>query len=315
MRRFCICVLLLVTLVGCSTKMGYYFLDWVIEWKLEEYVTLNQQQQIEFESTLNEFLIWHRSEELPRYEQQLSQLLILFDSQALTPALWAKQVDEAKAHWARILVFVEPSLVVLISSFSDNQVQQVIAQLRVDEKRLNQKYLGKDHHALVEMADKRIEKRVKRWIGKLSKQQIKAIHEYNLSRASTLDMWLEYRHEWIRLFEQALKNRRNQSALSHSLKVLMLEPDRIKSDIYKASVDSNTEKFGELLIRLNGLATSQQKRRFKNKLQGLITDLIELSDQSVNAPHNNKSEQLKSVMKDSLSNEGLYRQVLLNKGL
>ncbi|GIU07806.1 hypothetical protein TUM4445_13810 [Shewanella sp. MBTL60-112-B2] len=259
--------------------MGYYFLDWVIEWKLEEYVTLNKQQQIEFETTLNEFLIWHRTEELPRYEQQLSQLLLLFDKQTLTPALWAEQVDEAKAHWARILGFVEPPFIPLISSFSDDQVKQVIEQLRVNEKKLNQKYLGKDSQALVEMANKRIEKQVTKWLGKLSKQQKQAINEYNLSRASTLDMWLEYRHEWIRLFEQALKNRHNPSALSHSLRVLMLEPDSIKSEIYKASVEANTAKFGALLIRLNGLATSKQKQRFNNKLRDLITDLNQLSEQ------------------------------------
>ncbi|WP_220759331.1 MULTISPECIES: DUF6279 family lipoprotein [unclassified Shewanella] len=279
MRKLCIGFLLLVTLVGCSTKMGYYFLDWVIEWKLEEYVTLNKQQQIEFETTLNEFLIWHRTEELPRYEQQLSQLLLLFDKQTLTPALWAEQVDEAKAHWARILGFVEPPFIPLISSFSDDQVKQVIEQLRVNEKKLNQKYLGKDSQALVEMANKRIEKQVTKWLGKLSKQQKQAINEYNLSRASTLDMWLEYRHEWIRLFEQALKNRHNPSALSHSLRVLMLEPDSIKSEIYKASVEANTAKFGALLIRLNGLATSKQKQRFNNKLRDLITDLNQLSEQ------------------------------------
>ena len=279
MRKFCICVLLLVTLVGCSTKMGYYFLDWVIEWKLEEYVSLNKQQQIQFETALNDFLIWHRSEELPRYEEQLSQVLILFNRQTLTPALWAEQVDEAKAHWARILGFVEPSFILLISTFSDEQVKQVIAQLRVNEKKLNKKYLGKDSQALVEMANMRIEKQVTKWLGKLSKQQKLAINEYNLNRASTLDMWLEYRHEWIRLFEQALKNRHNQSALSHSLRVLLLEPDRIKSDIYQASVESNTAKFGELLIQLNQLATREQKRQFENKLRGLIIDVSELSEQ------------------------------------
>ncbi|MCG9729405.1 DUF6279 family lipoprotein [Shewanella sp. Isolate13] len=286
MRTISLYALLLVTLLGCSTKMGYYFLDWLIEWKLEEYVTLNNQQQKQFQHDLDQFLTWHRTEELPRYEKQLLQLALAFEKQTLTPQLWAQHVEQAKSHWARTLEFVTPSLVALMSSFSDKQVQQVIAQLRVDEKRLNQKYLGKDHQALVEMADERIEKRVKRWIGKLTQEQKQAIHQYNLSRATTLDMWLEYRHEWIRLFEQALKNRQNQLALSHSLTILMSQPDRLKSAAYKTALDANTQDFGQLLITLNLLASSQQKRRFQKKLASLITDLSELSGSRIQSARN-----------------------------
>ncbi|WP_220767652.1 DUF6279 family lipoprotein [Shewanella sp. MBTL60-007] len=286
MRKISLYALLLVTLLGCSTKMGYYFLDWLIEWKLEEYVTLNNQQQKQFQHDLEQFLIWHRTEELPRYEKQLLQLALAFEKQTLTPQLWAQHVEQAKSHWARTLEFVTPSLVALMSSFSDKQVQQVIAQLRVDEKKLNQKYLGKDHQALVQMADERIEKRVKRWIGKLTQEQKQAIHQYNLSRATTLDMWLEYRHEWIRLFEQALKNRHNQVALSHSLTILMSQPDRLRSAAYKTALDANTQNFGQLLITLNLLASGQQKRRFQKKLASLITDLSELSGSRIQSARN-----------------------------
>ncbi|MGS0681413.1 DUF6279 family lipoprotein [Shewanella sp. 125m-7] len=277
MNKVWLWALLILSLAGCSTKMGYYFLDWAIEWKLDEYVTLNDLQQTQFDAALNGFLIWHRKEELVRYEQQLSQLSTAINDNSLTPTLWANHVQQAKNHWSRVFEFIKPSLVPIISSFSDEQVKQVIAQLRLDEKELNQKYLGKDQQALIAMADKRTNKRIKKWLGRLTEQQKYTIHEYNLGRASTLDMWLEYRHEWIRLFQQALKNRHNQAALSHSLTVLMTQPDSLKSDTYKASLDANTEKFGAMLISLNQQATDKQKRHFQKKLAALQEDLIELS--------------------------------------
>ncbi|ABZ77015.1 conserved hypothetical protein [Shewanella halifaxensis HAW-EB4] len=278
MKKVGLWVLLLVSLVGCSTKMGYYFLDWVIEWKLEEYVSLTSGQQAQFDSALNQFLIWHRAEELPLYAKQLSQFSLEFEQASLTPAVWAAQVEQLKQHWLRTFEFIKPFIVPMISSFTDEQVKQVIAQLRVDEKALNRKYLGKDRQALVEMADKRINKRIKKWIGKLTSKQKQAIHEYNLGRSSNLDMWLEYRHEWIRLLSLALKNRHNQAALSHSLTVLMTQPDRLKSDVYKTTLDNNTEQFGTLLVRLNLLATISQKKHFQAKLDALIVDLNELSE-------------------------------------
>ena len=278
-KKLGLCLFILIMFAGCSTKVGYYFLDWAIEWKLEEYVTLNDEQQQQFEVALDEFLVWHRAQELRRYQAQLSQLLAEFNHQSFTLQSWNDHVVSAKSHWTRVFDFVEPSIVPIISSLSDEQVEQIIAQLRVEEKELNKKYLGKDQAALVQMADERIEKRIKKWMGKLTPTQKAAIHEYNTVRSDTLDMWLEYRHDWIRLFSQALKNRRNQVALSHSLTLLMTQPETVKSKAYKAVLDNNSKMFGELIIKLEALASTKQKQRFNKKLNTLITEITEISQE------------------------------------
>ncbi len=278
-KKLCLWAFILISFLGCSTKVGYYFLDWAIEWKLEEYVTLNDKQEQQFDVALDDFLVWHRKQELPRYQAQLSQLSAQFNSQSFTQQSWDDHLVAGKSHWIRVFDFVEPSLVPIISSFSDQQVEQIIAQLRVDEKELNKKYLGKSRSELIDMADERIEKRLKRWMGKLTTAQKLAVHEYNVARGDTLDMWLEYRHEWIRLFSQALKNRHNQMALSHSLSLLMTQPDTVKSKAYKAVLDNNSTMFGELLIKLDGLASTKQKQRFNKKLNTLIKDLTEISQE------------------------------------
>ena len=280
MRKLVIAILLIFGLVACSTKMSYYFLDWAIEWKLEQYVTLNSEQQELFDDALQQFLLWHRSEELPRYEQQLAKLSTALQQQSMTSAVWTEHVDEAKKHWSRTFDYLLPSLLPIVASFTDEQVAEVIGQLKTDEQELNEKYLGKTQAELVEMADERINKRVKKWLGSLSKEQKEAIHQYNLARGSTLDMWLEYRREWSRLLVQALKNRQNEKALSHSLTVLLTEPDKLRSKAYKQVLDNNTAQFGQLLILLNEQASTKQKRYFSNKMAALQQDLIELSEDS-----------------------------------
>lgn len=262
MKKLILLGLLSLSLIGCSTKVGYYFLDWVIEWKLEEYVTLDDKQEKQFELTLDAFLVWHRTQELPRYKDQLVRLAAEINHQRFSIESWNEHVGLVKAHWIRVFDFVEPSLIPIISSFSDEQVKQVVAQLRVGEKELNEKYLGKSQSQLIEMADERIEQRVKKLIGKLSTAQKSAINDYNVARADTLDMWLEHRHEWIRLFSQALKNRKNQVALSHSLRLLMTQPERLKSKAYQAILNDNTAMFGMLLLNINNLASKGQRQRF-----------------------------------------------------
>ena len=65
-RRLALAALLL-TQVGCSsTSFFYNRLDTLINWYVDDYVTLTRDQRAEFENQLNELLTWHRREELPR---------------------------------------------------------------------------------------------------------------------------------------------------------------------------------------------------------------------------------------------------------
>jgi hypothetical protein len=90
-------------------------------------------------------------------------------------------------------------------------------------------------------------------------------------------MWLEYRHEWLRVFEQALSRRDNSHLLTQNMIMLMTQPDNLKSEIHKQKLLKNTENFGALLINLNHTLQDKQRKKFNKKLNVLIDDLNELS--------------------------------------
>ncbi|MGX9463260.1 DUF6279 family lipoprotein [Shewanella sp. A14] len=271
-------VLLMCTIffVGCSTKVSYFFLDWAIEWEVEEYVDLNREQQDKFDLVVEDFLVWHRQEELPRYRDQLQLLSIQANQHTLTPALWQQQVKMAKAHWYRIFNVVMPELLQIIASFDDTQVQQVLTQLKKEQKDLIEEYAGKDQTELVQDSDKRIEKSVKEWTGNVTDTQKKIIHQANSERLTTLDMWLEYRHEWLRQFEQALLRRSENDYFVQQMTQLMTAPDELKSTVYRDKLDENTHKFGAMLIELNESFSEKQRKHFNRKLSELVDDLTEL---------------------------------------
>lgn len=262
--------------VGCSTKVSYFFLDWAIEWEVEEYVDLNRDQQNKFDQVVERFLVWHRQEELPRYRDQLSLLSTQANDFSLTPELWQQQVTMAKAHWYRIFNFVMPDLLPIIASFDDKQVQQVLAQLKKEQKELIEEYAGKDQAELIKDSDKRIEKQLTEWTGSVSDAQKHIIHQANTERLATLDMWLEYRHEWLRQFEQALLRRHETDYFSAQMTRLLTAPDELKSSIYRDNVDINTHKFGVMLIALNQTFSDKQRKHFNDKLTQLVNDLTEL---------------------------------------
>jgi truncated hemoglobin YjbI len=277
LKKLLLPLILLFSLNACSTKVSYFFLDWAIEWEVEEYVSLDESQQKQFNAIVKKFLVWHRQVELPKYSAQLQELLQLLQQDKLTTELWVSQVDQAKAHWFRIFHFLLPELVPMMASLSDEQVTEIIAQLKKEQQELSDEYAGKSQAELIEKSDKSLIEQADDWLGSVTDEQKALIHQNNSQRLATLDMWLEYRHEWLRVFEQALSRRDNSHLLTQNMIMLMTQPDNLKSEIHKQKLLKNTENFGALLINLNHTLQDKQRKKFNKKLNALINDLNELS--------------------------------------
>ncbi|MCC4831416.1 hypothetical protein BCU84_18455 [Shewanella sp. 10N.286.51.B7] len=279
MKKSFVPILLVVFLVGCSTKFSYFFLDWAIEWRVEEYVTLDKSQQKQFDVLLDKFLIWHQKDELLRYSQQLNTLSTAIETQTVTPEMWQQQVTDAKAHWFRIFDFILPDLLPILASLSDEQANGMIEQLKQDNKDLNKKYAGKTQQELLEDSNDKILDRIDDWLGSVSTEQQSLVKNYNKQRIATLDMWLEYRLEWLREFQQAIEMRDDERLLEQRMRLLMTSPDELKSEVYQQHVDQNSRLFGQLVIDINRSLSAKQRQHFTGKMEELITDLSDLSSE------------------------------------
>lgn len=284
-------VMLLVFVLGlsaCSTKFSYRFLDWAIGWEQEDYVTLDKSQQKVFDTLIEKLVQWHQSTELSQYAAQLTQVENLIKTNALTPQLWVEQVDIAKRHWFRLFEFSLPELLPIVMSLNDEQVKQILAKLREDERELVKKFAGKTAEQLQKDADSNLQEQFNDWLGSVSATQKELIHQYNQQRLSTLDMWLEYRHEWLRQFEVALWQRADKALLTERLTLLMTQADELKSEQHKVLLRKNTEAFGTLLLAINArlLAinaslSEKQSTHFYKKLDKLIQDFTELNQEAI----------------------------------
>ena len=277
-------VMLLVFVLGlsaCSTKFSYRFLDWAIGWEQEDYVTLDKSQQKVFDTLIEKLVQWHQSTELSQYAAQLTQVENLIKTNALTPQLWVEQVDIAKRHWFRLFEFALPELLPIVMSLNDDQVKQILAKLREDERELVKKFAGKTAEQLQKDADNNLQEQFNDWLGSVSETQKELIHQHNQQRLSTLDMWLEYRHEWLRQFEVALWQRADKALLTERLTLLMTQPDELKSEQHKVLLRKNTEAFGTLLLAINASLSEKQSTHFYKKLDKLIQDLTELNQEAI----------------------------------
>ena len=281
MKKAVLLVVLLFGLTACSTKFSYHFLDWAIGWELDDYVSLDKNQQKVVDGLIDKFVLWHQSEELGHYVAQLTEVEQQIQTNTLTPALWAEHVTLAKRHWFRLFEFALPEMLPIISSLTDEQVKQILAQSRKDEQELIKEFAGKTPEQLQQEADENLIEQFDDWLGSVTDEQKTLIHQYNQQRLSTLDMWLDYRHEWLRQFEVALGQRSDIPLLTERLTLLMTRPDELKSEKHRAILRQNTEVFGGLLLTINASLSAKQSKHFYNKLNKLIQDLRELNQEGI----------------------------------
>ncbi|MFB2681309.1 DUF6279 family lipoprotein [Shewanella mangrovisoli] len=281
MKKAVLLVVLLFGLTACSTKFSYHFLDWAIGWELDDYVSLDKNQQKVVDGLIDKFVLWHQSEELGHYVAQLTEVEQQIQTNTLTPALWAEHVTLAKRHWFRLFEFALPEMLPIISSLTDEQVKQILAQSRKDEQELIKEFAGKTPEQLQQEADESLIEQFDDWLGSVTDEQKTLIHQYNQQRLSTLDMWLDYRHEWLRQFEVALGQRSDIPLLTERLTLLMTRPDELKSEKHRAILRQNTEAFGGLLLTINASLSAKQSKHFYKKLNKLIQDLRELNQEGI----------------------------------
>lgn len=74
-------LLCLVLLAGCSLAgLGYRYADWLIKRRILEVVKLYSPQQDKLEQVLDDYMLWHKSKMLPRYQQTLEKTLQRLES-------------------------------------------------------------------------------------------------------------------------------------------------------------------------------------------------------------------------------------------
>jgi hypothetical protein len=310
MKKISLLLSCILLLGACSTKLGYYFLDWAIAWEVDDYVSLNHAQQRQFDALVDKVLSWHRANELARYRQQLieiSRYLQSLDAPALDrqaqgtggvamgsalaqsgpepvvalpPDFWQAHLARGRAHWYRLFDYALADLLPLVSSLSDAQVRQVLAEFDRREHKLIRGYVGKTQSQRIDAADEKLTEQIRDWVGRLNEHQRQLIHDYNAQRFSTLKLWLEYRRDWLRELALALNQRHDLPQLKAKLRLLLIRPDELESEQYKLKLDQNSRAFGALLSELYLSLSPGQHRHFHRKLNKLIEDLGELAAQA-----------------------------------
>jgi hypothetical protein len=192
-------------LAGCATKLFYERLDFFIGWRLGDYVTLKQEQNLQFKGAFAQLWKWHRTHELPLYAQDLREMARTLDGRAITASQVAERSARFQAHWERLMEQSVNSMCDLTKSLDDAQAREILEGVDDDIADFRKEYVEPSEKDLRRKAQKRTAKWIKRWTGPLNDTQENLLEGWGQQRRSIGAAWLEQRKKlWSHLIAQVI---------------------------------------------------------------------------------------------------------------
>jgi hypothetical protein len=264
---------------GCTVKLAYNFLDWGLYWELKDYVKFNQDQRLFVKDEISQLIEWHRSDELPKYADQLEELSIGLESGMTVEQLEATY-DSLRDSWRRIVIKTLPAAIDIISNLNDQQIndffEMLIEKEGDDAKDIER---GTNIRTVKEREDYVSEKLVDA-IGQLNEEQKALIAQWARSIESTKEFSLAQAIQWRTRMQVVIAERTDTQQLEKNLMVLLANPDQLRSASYRRVIEKNKHRVMQLLFDLNETLTNQQRSKLVKKLEGFIEDFRDLSDLS-----------------------------------
>jgi hypothetical protein len=262
-------------LSACSFSFIYNNLDWWSNWYLDDYVSLNQEQQQSFDNAFNELHTWHRRTQLRAYYLQFAQLKEQVNA-GITDDQVNAQLSSIKNHWIVVREKAKPELISLTHRLSENQRQQVINEIAsVNKERIEDRDELTDEEWFKDACKER-QQQFKKWIGKLTKTQKAQVCKLLEGSSPTFTHRMDYRIKWHSDFKQVLDMDINKQQYEVMFTELISNPESLKSDEYMTISKNNSEMSVKIFHYMMNNLTNKQLNRFNNKIDDLIEDLKDL---------------------------------------
>ncbi len=269
----------LISLSACfSVKTMYNQADWLLPSYLDDYVSLNEQQNNLFRLKLEHSLEWHRRQQLPEYASFLEWL-----AAAATDGLDHAEIDtvykELRQFGDVLVEVLVPQMTQIIQAMDDHQLTELYENLEENNQRFKAKHIDSSE---IEQRKRLAEKKlnfVDRWAGSVNDDQKDLVLLW--SRATVL-MGKEYyqsRLNWQGKLKQILLRRDEKTFLEIGLLTLIKDRRKLRSEDFNTRYHANENLDKKLYLQLDRSLSSRQREYLVTRLKDIANDFRELAAQ------------------------------------
>jgi hypothetical protein len=261
----------LLFLAGCAGFV-YQRLDWLAVWYVNGMVSLEEAQERQLRDIVRSGLDWHRSTQLPLYQEFLSQLDRDTDG-PMSVALVEQRYEDMVSLWDPLVSRLVADSAPLLASFTAGQRTELFESIAEDNEEIWDEYAGSTPEARRKRRSKTTIRVLQRFMGHLDAEQRALVNARLDGLHDVAEEWLMRRRAWQAQFRAVLEGDTAEPAFSAALRDLALRPDQFDSAEYRRKVEENRQIVFGMLAELTSLMTGAQRERMGRKLREYSADL------------------------------------------
>lgn len=268
-------IALFLLLSACSVRSVYRQLDWLVPWRLGDYVTFDSEQRSLLEQRLLAQLDWHCTTQLQAYASWFREL-----QQAPQP--FSRDDIERYYHrttefWRVLMQQLSPDVATLLRTADAQQVDELFANLENRNRELEKEYVKADRGSVQKRRSERIEEMLVRWLGPLEKPQEEAIAKWSEELGPGGEAWIANRRRWQSELHKALSLRGDPPRFEARITQLLVEPETLWPETYKREYAPLRARTLDMLAEVAALQTATQVRHLRHELGAWADDFQALA--------------------------------------
>ena len=253
-------------LAACSSaNFAYNNAPRYIANQFEDAFDLNPDQTGQLDTQIQQFFVWHRKEELGRYQESLRQAATTAEN-GFSAEEFLRVVDDIRRAWKRSLAMVIDNIGGLATTLSPEQIKHFEAYYR-ETTNPDEDYFEKPPEQRRLLRAELSLERLQGWYGDFDN----ALEDRVLARLQQLpnayEPWLEFRDaqvsEMVRIFSTAP----SPDVMRTQLHDLLLNPDHPISREFEPTRVAYWKAYAEMLEEINGWLTPEQQLKAVTRLQ------------------------------------------------
>jgi len=258
---------------GCSTvRFAYENADAYVRWKAGSYVSLQGDDAEELDDRIDEFHLWHRKNELPKYVKLAQEAARRFaDGLSRQDLLWGYDAarEQARESLRKAAEFAAP----LLDRLTPEQAAQIERRIAEENRQFYRDNLrGSERDRRRKRARLAVD-RLEDWVGKLTQAQVERVREWS-ERAPLLGELRDRDRKRLQKDVMVIIRARQAKA---RLAARVSEWERGREPAFVAAIDAGRDQYFAMLIDVDRTFTPEQRARALGLMRRYAEDFEALS--------------------------------------
>lgn len=268
-------------LAACSSvQLAYNNAPLLLQYQMDSYLDLNDEQEALLSEELKQFQAWHRQDELPVYAQTLRQWAAKLDKPHVFTA--TELLEKQQQFEQALLTVAERSayrLAPLVLTLTEQQREQLQATFDESNAEYAEENLANPETASRERLE-RFSERYEDWLGSLTDKQQQLLSQWLAQQPSRAQLWGQERIERQKALLQLLADARDlpsAEVAAVELHNYFQSLSRYRVTDLQVEREARLLSMAELTASLLNSMTDEQRRHLQESLLTYASDFEALS--------------------------------------